>query len=98
MHAGDKTALAQQVNPLLAEVDVAQLGSATGVRFPRKRNGSLVVDLNNSRLREFETRLLNRVAEREYFVRKKRKRVDFSFSTGRSNVLLLEIRVCRNWR
>jgi hypothetical protein len=73
MHAGDKTALAQQVNPVLAEVDVAQFGSATGVRFPRERYGRLVVDLNNSRLREFETRLLNRVAEREDFVRKQRK-------------------------
>jgi hypothetical protein len=53
------------VNPLLAEVDMPQFGSSTGVRFQRKRKGSLVVDLNNSRLREFETRLLNRVAERE---------------------------------
>jgi hypothetical protein len=65
MHAGDKTALAQQVNPLLAEVDMPQFGSSTGVRFPRERNGSLVVDLNNGRLRECEARLLNRVAERE---------------------------------
>ncbi len=54
MHAGDsdKTALAQQVSPLLPKVDVPQFGSATcaslSVSLPRERHGSLIVDLNNT--------------------------------------------------
>ena len=95
MHAGDKTALAQQVNPLLPEVDVSQLGAATCVSLPRERNCGLVVDLNHSRLREFETRLLNCVAEREDLIRKECEGIYFSLRTRRSNVLLLERWVCR---
>ena len=95
MHAGDKTALAQQVNPLLPEVDVPQLGAATCVSLPRERNCGLVVDLNHSRLREFETRLLNCVAEREDLIRKECEGIYFSLRTRRSNVLLLELWVCR---
>ena len=85
MHAGDKTALAQQVNPLLPEVDVPQLGAATCVSLPRERNCGLVVDLNHSRLREFETRLLNCVAEREDPIRKECEGIYFSLRTRRSN-------------
>ena len=95
MHAGDKTAFAQQVNPMLPEVDVAQLGAATCVSLLRERYCGLVVDLNHSRLREFETRLLNCVAEREDLIRKECEGIYFSLCTRSSNVLLLELWVCR---
>ena len=54
MHAGDKTALAQQVNSMLPEVDVAQLGAATCVSLLSERYCGLVVDLNHSRLKNLK--------------------------------------------